>query len=199
MLHWFCLKEPRKLGGVTTLHTPHAPTKLGRYRKSWAPVAGQFWILIRPTLQLPEKPSLELWYLLRHKSLCSQLAYDAKQCLICVPHSEYRQFLLPTNCEISKMWSQFKWLCQRAYHGTPIHNWPFSAVELKNCYFREMNLPHFKDMTSVENKNVKGKQFHVAGKHLDKYEGFQSCQTVLKMPTLPSLSRYLTFSNTRIE
>lgn len=62
-----------------------------------------------------------------------------------------------------------------------------------------MNLPHFKDMTSIENKNVKTKQFRIAGKHLDKYEDFQSCQTLLKMSTLPSLSRYLTFPNTRIE
>lgn len=64
---------------------------------------------------------------------------------------------------------------------------------------QHMNLPHFKDITSIENKNVKAKQFHIAGKQLDKYEDFQSCQTVLKMSTLPSLSRYLTFPNTGIE
>lgn len=74
-----------------------------------------------------------------------------------------------------------------------------SGVKLENGYIRDMHLPHFKDMTSIENKNVKTKQSHVAGKHLDKYDDFQSCQTVFKMSTLPSLSRYLTFPNTRIE
>lgn len=62
-----------------------------------------------------------------------------------------------------------------------------------------MHLPHFKDMTSIENKTVKTKQFCVTGKHFDKYEDFQSCQTVLKMSALPSLFRYLTFPNTIIE
>lgn len=85
------------------------------------------------------------------------------------------------------------------YHASSVHKWHFSNVKMKNEYLRDMNLPHFKDMTSTENKNVKTKQFYIAGKHLDKYEGFQSCQTVLKMSTLPTLSRYLTFTNTRIE
>lgn len=109
---------------------------------------------------------------------------------------QYRQFLTLTNCFIRKKGAK---TC--GYISIPLlpnTELTASGVKLKNWYFRYMNLPHFKDMTSIENKNVKQNNFIELVNTLTNMKT-QSCQTVFNMSTLPSLSRYLTFPNTRIE
>jgi hypothetical protein len=110
------------------------------------------------------------------KSGYSWLAYSAKNSIWCMCQ-EYRLFFVFTNCLISKMRCRSIWLCQptMALQSTTD---PLLLLSCKTATSETWNLPHFKDMTSVESKTMKTKQFHIAEKHLDKYKGFQSCQTV---------------------
>ena len=183
---------------LSTLHRPHG--SLAGEEKSPGLVTGQFWIVIQLSLQLPEKPTWELWYLLRHDERMTVAGYKTVLRTVFDPCAEQHHtgYLspLPTALLVKRG--------AKVYGSINIARLPgpqltASGVKLKNWYFRDMHLPHFKDMTSIENKTVKTKQFCVAGKHCDKYEDFQSCQTVLKMSTLPSFFRYLTFPNTVIE
>lgn len=201
VVHWLCLKGLRKLGRATTFHTPQATWKLGEWRK--IPRASDWSITncnstvstVARETNLGIVVPFETWLKNGH----GWLEYSAKNSVWSMCWTvQYRQFFALTNCFISKKGSKKK--C--GYINIPLLPSPeltASGVKLKNWYFRHMNLPHFKHTTSTENKNAKTKQFHIVGKHLDKDEDFQSCQTIFKMSTLPFLSGYLTLPTTRIE
>lgn len=59
-------KDPGNWEGqpLSTLHRPHG--SLADEEKSPGLVTGQLRVVIQASLQLPEKPAWELWYLLRH-------------------------------------------------------------------------------------------------------------------------------------
>lgn len=201
VVHWLCLKGLRKLGGATTFHTPQATWMLGGWRK--IPKAGDWSItncnstvsIVARETNLGTVVPFETWL----KNAHGWLEYRVRTVFDpCAEQYNTDAFLnSPTALSVKR---GAKACGSINTPQLPSPQLTASGVKLKTLILhRDMNLPHFKDMTPIEDKNVETKQFYIAGKHLHKYEDFQSCQLVLKTSTFPSLTRYLTFPNTRIE